>query len=299
MCDRMSGPLLAIAFALAPVVFAQTRSVPTFITPAFADLTIRKHHSFGTPSWSMTEVLYLKGARARREFLEERAGNRPHRHAVITQCDQRRRIELNPDARLYAVSVLEDWSERSKPRPSEPEARGADVTTTLDAVDTGERRRVGHYMARRVKTTITVEPSPGANTPPSTRETDGWYIDLRGLDCSDVETDAYYLAFAEVVKPGGLRDRQNYRTKGTAMRGYAIAETNRVTQSGTTEVDSVKLIELSERPLDSSMFDISPDYRPALPLLRGGYDMTKRDTVANRLQAYWDEFVQVTRTIFR
>ncbi|HYS70740.1 MAG TPA: hypothetical protein VEM14_10905 [Gemmatimonadaceae bacterium] len=61
---------------------------------------------------------------------------------------------------------------------------------------------------------------------------------------------------------------------------------------------SVELIELSEHSLDSSLFDIPRDHRPALPGIGGGYDMTKPDTLANRLQEYWDEIIQVARTIF-
>jgi hypothetical protein len=214
------------------------------------------------------------------------------------QCDQRRSVQLNPEAKLYSVSVLEDWSAQVKRGRPAPEGQGADVTTTFDAADTGERRPAGHYVARRVRTTVTVEPSPGANTPPSTRETDGWYMDLPGLGCSDSATTAY-LTVGEVVGPGGIRDRHHYKTKGAASRGYAIEETTRFTQTGGTDVVRVELIELSEHPLDSSLFDIPRDYRSALPRVRGGYDMTKPDTLANRLQEYWDEITLVARTIFR
>jgi hypothetical protein len=51
--------------------------------------------------------------------------------------------------------------------------------------------------------------------------------------------------------------------------------------------------------LDWSLFDVPRDYRPALPLVRGGYDMAKPDTVTNRLQVYWNELTLVTRAIFR
>ncbi|MDQ3515981.1 MAG: hypothetical protein M3403_04320, partial [Gemmatimonadota bacterium] len=168
------------------------------------------------------------------------------------------------------MSVLEDWSDQFKRRRPLLEGQGADVSTTFDAVDTGEWRRVGRYVARRVRTTVTVEPSPGANTPASTRESDGWYIDLPGLGCSDTDTTAY-LTDGEGVGHGGLRDFHHYKTKGAARRGYPIEETNRFTQTGETNVDRVELIELSEHPLDWSLFDIPRDYRPALPLVRGGY----------------------------
>ena len=298
MRGRRSILLLPIALAVAPAILAQTLSIPAFVVPTFADLTIKTRHSFGTTSSrGTTEVLYLKGARERHEFLYEQPGKRPS-FATIMQCDQRRSVQLNPEAKLYAVSVLEDWSARLKRGRPVPEGRGADVTTTFDAVDTGERRPAGHYVARRVRTTVTVEPSPGANTPPSTRETDGWYMDLPGLGCSDSATTAY-LTVGEVVGPGGIRDRHHYKTKGAASRGYAIEETTRFTQRGGTDVDRVELIELSEHPLDLSLFDIQRDYRPALPLVRGGYDMTKPDTLANRLQVYWDEITLVARAIFR
>jgi hypothetical protein len=172
------------------------------------------------------------------------------------------------------------------------------VTPTFDTVDTGERRQVGSYVARRVRTTIAVEPSHGANTPASTRETDGWYVDLPGLDCSEAEATAY-LIVGQGFGPGGRRDRHQYRAKGTARRGYAIEETNRFTHAGGTNVERVELIELSEHPLDVSLFEIPRDYRPALPLVRGGYDMTTPDTVANRLRGYWGEITLVARTISR
>ena len=300
MRGRRLALLFPIALAVAPVILAQeTLSIPSFVVPTFGDLTIKKRHSFGTPSSSgSTEVLYLKGGRERHEFLYEQAGNTGPGQATIVQCDQHRSVQLNLEAKLYSVSVLEDSSARLKVERPVPEGQGADVTTTFDAVDTGERRPAGHYVARRVRTTVTVEPSPGANSPPSTRETDGWYIDLPGLGCSDAATTAYVTA-NEVVGPSRLRDRHLYKTKGAARRGYAIEETTRFTQSGRTSVDRVELIELFESPLDLSLFDIPRDYRPALPLVRGGNDLTKPDTLTNRLQMYWDEITVVAHTVFR
>ena len=60
----------------------------------------------------------------------------------------------------------------------------------------------------------------------------------------------------------------------------------------------MELIEVSDEPLDSSLFEIPRDYRPALPLVRGGYDLTKPDTAANRAQVYWDELMLLGRRIF-
>jgi len=202
MRGRRLALFISIALAVASVIIAQTPSIPAFVVPTFADLTIKKRYSAGaTSSRGTTEVLYLKGARERREFLYERQGSTWPGHITITQCDQRRSVRLNPEAKLYAVSVLQDRSAQLKRGRPVPEEQGADVTTTFDAVDTGERRQVGHYVARRVRTTVTVEPSPGANTPPTTRETDGWYIDLPGLGCSDAAATGY-LTVGNIIGPG-------------------------------------------------------------------------------------------------
>src|SRR5690349_23637021 len=110
MRGRRSALLLPIALIVTPVILAQTLSGPAFVVPTFADLTIKKRHSFGSAS-STTEVLYLKGARERREVLPEQPEHTGPGHATITQCDRRRSVQLNPEAKLYSVSVLNDWSQ--------------------------------------------------------------------------------------------------------------------------------------------------------------------------------------------
>jgi hypothetical protein len=61
----------------------------------------------------------------------------------------------------------------------------------------------------------------------------------------------------------------------------------------------VKLIEFSEAVLDKSLFDVPAGYRPALPRLIGRFDMTKPDTVANRLAAYWQDVTTLAGDFFR
>jgi hypothetical protein len=193
------------------------------------------------------------------------------------------------------VFHVEDWSEQLKHGQPVREPGGVEVTVTLDAVEAGERRRMGHYDARRVRTTETVDPSPGANTQASMRETDGWYIDLPGLDCSNAVTATEF--YLEVIKPGGLRDHRVYKTLGSARRGYAIEETTRVTREGFSRLTRTELIQFSEDRLDASLFEIPSGFRPALPLLHGGYDMARPDTLAGRLHTYWSELTSWARSV--
>jgi len=271
----------------------QTQSTPGFVVPSFTDLTIKTRRSYSLEASLVTTVttLQLRGSRERWESTVEAASEAPGaRHASILQCDQRRSVHLNVEARIYAVEKFVDLSKVLAGETLLPEPQGPVVTTTVDAVDTGERRHAGRHIARQVRTTTVVSPSADANTIASTRDTVGWYIDLPGLGCLDRETMSTRLS---AENPNGPRDRHRYETKGTARRGYAIEETTRYTDARSTYIETITLVELSDQPLDASLFDIPADFQPALPIPGGGVDLTKPDSVANRLHAYWDAITSV------
>jgi hypothetical protein len=92
----------------------------------------------------------------------------------------------------------------------------------------------------------------------------------------------------------------NVKFRGAGRRGFPIEETTR--RHGEHEppiTTRVKLIEFSEAVLDKSLFDVPAGYRPALPRLIGRFDMTKPDTVANRVAAYWQDVTTLARDFFR
>lgn len=179
---------VALAFQVQPVVFGRSRSTPGYVVPSFADLTITTRTSYGGAHVTTT-TMYLRGSRERREHTFEPSVEAfGARHASIVQCDERRHLQLNLDAKLYAVEAFVDWSRLLPGGTQLPEPQGPVVTTTIDAVDTGARRKVGSLVARQVSTTRVVSPSAGAMTPASTRTTVGWYLDLPGLGCLDHET---------------------------------------------------------------------------------------------------------------
>ena len=104
------------------------------------------------------------------------------------------------------------------------------------------------------------------------------------------------MGIAVVNVAGGVPDRQRFQTKRTAKRGYPIEQTTRFSQSGVTHVDEITLIGVSEDPLDSSLFEIPGDYRPALPFIGGGFDMERPDTIANRLHLYSEQVAMLVRS---
>lgn len=248
------------------------------------------------PFDSTVETLYFKGSKRRREYSRDT----PSKMGIvsISRCDERKRIELNEEAKLYAELPIIDWSEQRKRARTLPptEMTGAEVTITIDSIDTGERRAQGAYTARHLKIRTTVESGPGAAMPSSTEERDGWYIDLPGLACEDSGQRSGFVNAMLIA--GGRRDRIHFKRLGTAPAGFPLEETTTKTEQGRSTVSKVELLEFSDSPLDDALFQVPKGYSPALSTPHGGYDLTRRETLANRVHVYWAELTDWTSQWF-
>jgi hypothetical protein len=280
--------LLSVLLLTAPL------SPPKLVVPNFPDLTIKTRRTDDN-HYSSVQMLYLKGARQRSEYIIQNAGNSMN-GATITQCDERLRLHLHDKENTYTSFPIEDWAtriKRARPAP-QVEPTGAEVTVTIDSAETGERRKMGSYELRRVKTTTKVEPSPGAVMQASVTEVDGWYVDLPGLGCEESRG----VGFSYLMASSGKRDRVQIKRLGTAPHGFTVEETSRKVEAGLTTISKTELLECSEVPLDASLFEVPAGYSPALRTARG-FDMTKADTLGNRLQWYWAELTKSVQRWFR
>jgi hypothetical protein len=219
---------------------------------------IKTRRTSGDGVWQVNTTLYLKGARQRTESVMEQARADATNAVTIQQCDEKRGFIINQRDKLYAPFNIEDWSERlKKSRPvGLTQMSGAEMTMTIDSIDTGERRQFEHYTARHVKVKTQVEPSPGASTPASVEEADGWYIDLPGLGCQD-QTFGTGIGFVRgtvqttkfaTLGSGNRQDRVQVKWLGKAPRGYPIEVTTLKTEAGNKTISKVELLEISEAP---------------------------------------------------
>jgi hypothetical protein len=280
------------------LILAASVGLPKFIVPNLPDLAIKTRRTSG--DWlSRLDTLYVKGARQRTETVVERPEVADAIDwAVIRQCDEKRIFNLNERDKIYASFESEDWSERlRKARPvSLTQTSGAEVMMTIDSIDTGERRQFEYYTARHVRVKIRFEPSPGASTPASVEETDGWYIDLPGFGCQEQASSDFARLFAF---SGDRQDRLQIKWLGKAPRGYPIEVTSLITEPGNKTISKVELLEISEAPLNASIFELPAGYRQALQTGDGGADLTKPDTISNRAQYYWTRLTFWVRGLFR
>ncbi|HYE13458.1 MAG TPA: hypothetical protein VD968_03340, partial [Pyrinomonadaceae bacterium] len=266
---RLKHPLLA---ALALLCLASA---------ARADIKIKSRTSFGGQPGAETTV-YIKGKRQRSETAGQMA--------TVMQCDLRRTVQLNGTTKTYMVSPFDDGSaEQPQTAPPagarEPSRRGGIVTTTMTMTDTGERKTMFGYTARRIKTSMVTESSPDACDKQKSRmESDGWYIDLAvEFDCYDKAATAGY----SYQRPGGCRDEHRFKRVGAARMGYPVQvtttmydESGRATSSFTQEV-----LEISKAALDAALFDVPADYR----LVKDASEMYSASAVMNAAQGGDDD----------
>lgn len=227
---------------------------------ASADLKIKSRSSFGGQA-GHEMTTYIKGKRQRAEM--------PGGMATVTQCDLRRTVQLNGTTKTYMVSPFDDAVPEPAaeavtapaPRTQTPTRRGGIVTTTVTSTDTGERKQMFGYTARRIKTTMVTESSPDACNPQQIRmETDGWYIDLKvGFDCAEQAATAYRPPAAQ---SGGCRDTYRMKTAGAVRTGYPVHVTTTIFDgSGRQTTMTQEVLEISQATLDTALFEVPADYR--------------------------------------
>jgi hypothetical protein len=287
----MTSPTLGLSVLAVISLYAlQAPDASTSFVPNVPDLTLRLHSTTeagGVLDLETTRTLYFQGAKQRQESVVERGtlvgvtgqvpGGAPASRertpvVTVTLCDERKQLIFDDSNRQYAFKPLYDPSEYFKgaregrstaPSADRPPADGGSTTVT-DSVDTGERRNIGPYVARHIKTSRRTEYRSGAASQVTTEERDGWYVDLP-VDCFDW---AARIALYDTT-PGNPNAHMILR--GDGRRGYPVEEIirspNLRTRNGVAIVTTsrTQLMEVSTRALDASLFSIPSGYRQVLP----------------------------------
>jgi hypothetical protein len=229
-----------------------------------ADLKVRWRMTTGGADRGIETVTYIKGARMRSEMGATTMGM-----TNITQCDLRRTIILNDQTRTYMITPLDaagDAGPVATPGVApaaqlQTEKRRGGVVNVVNTInDTGERKEMFGFTARRIKTSMVMEASPDACNPGSSRiETDGWYIDFEyDFICPGQKPVEHRPGVP--VRPD-CQDEVRTRTIGSAKLGYPVLVTTTMHQGdGTTTTMTQEVLEISRAALDAALFDIPAGY---------------------------------------
>jgi hypothetical protein len=184
------------------------------------------------------------------------------------QCDLKRMLQVSDATRKYTVTPLGggDAPEASGPATTAPATsgvarRGGVVTYTTTMTDTGERKQMFGFTARRIKTSMRMEASPDAcQKDGMNMETDGWYIDFDfQFSCP---MDRPQAMTQMPARPDGCQDQVRYRSTGTAKLGYPVQTTMRMLDKNGREISatSTEVTSLTRATLDAALFDVPAGY---------------------------------------
>jgi hypothetical protein len=226
-------------------------------TAVFADVKIKTRSTSGGQSSESTT--YIKGKRQRTEMGEQMVS--------IMQCDLRRSVQLAPAAKTFMVSLFDQADAagaaavaKTNGRTETTVVRGGTVTTIYTVKDTGERKQMFGYTARRVITTIETEPSADACSQDKTKmEMDNWVVDAEfSLVCDSMNRNGYNSPAVN-----GCQDKHIVRNVGAAKPGYPLySKMTMFDENGNPKFSSTsEVIELSKVTLDAALFEVPADYR--------------------------------------
>ncbi|MGO4881532.1 MAG: hypothetical protein ACLP59_12000 [Bryobacteraceae bacterium] len=262
---RLGQSLLGIA--LLTGFAAQAQQSPA---PSFKYTSAGLYGGFGgyvTPGFTN----YFQGRNKRSEFHGSA-------YADITNYDLHYRFDLDMAAKVYTATRIDDSGLPVYPPPARVEGKpwkpsGRTVHIHVQTVDTGERRKMFGYTARRVITRWTTTISPPGDAKRTTTETDGWYIDPPAWIQSP-QPRAQTVVYGSIEGP---RDDLQVTREGPVETGLPIARR--------TGPDYQRAIEISERPLDPALFRPPADFKRVTELPHEPTDVQYPFSL--RLQMHW------------
>ena len=202
-------------------------------------------------------TLFLQGARQRVEFP-----------GVVTldQCDLNRTVMLNMTAKRYRVQPYPEAAPQTPAAATElPQSRGGVITFATTLSDTLERQQMFGLEARRIRTVIVKQPSPGACAKSPLRiETDGWYVDLPDQAAC---TRPAAPPPPKSADPAVCSDSIETTVQGDVRLGFPVKlVTTTTTGEGkgaetTTTQQEVTALEITR--LDRALFEVPADFSEA------------------------------------
>lgn len=227
------------------------------------DVKIRQRISTGGAQ-GMETTLYVKGQRMRNEMAGNSMG-----FTTILQCDLKRTLTINERTKTYMVSSTDSTTPGaagdggptvpSNQPPAQTPKTGGVVNITNTINDTGERKQMFGFTARRIKTSIEKKASPDACDKDQKIETDGWYIDFQYAFTCPSQTEKQQTT--PVYTRPDCKDDVRTRTVGTAKLGFPLHVTTTIYQpDGRTTTMTQEVLELSKEPLSASLFEVPEGY---------------------------------------
>ncbi|MEJ7712778.1 MAG: hypothetical protein WKF84_23750 [Pyrinomonadaceae bacterium] len=255
----------------------------TFVTSAAAaDVRIKKTSRMSMPNMpepvrnpatgAMTDpfkspdiTVLIKGPRVLTEMRQRLSTGMGAKSTIMTrihQCDLGREVSYSNKSKKYTVTNFSSTNTTQKTSPKGQTAattqKGGVVTFSITYDDTGERQQMFGYTARRVKSLMSLTPSPDACEKNKMKiEADGWYIDLPGLTCPAFSAPPHQTR----TKNADAMTKCRLKASGQHNPGFPVKETRVMTMDGMPSMTMIEEVtEISNTDLDAALFDVPPGY---------------------------------------
>ncbi|HXN47409.1 MAG TPA: hypothetical protein VN893_12260 [Bryobacteraceae bacterium] len=225
---------------------------------------------------------YIRGRNTRGEHRNQSGDELGPLRVNIHNRDLGYLFLLEPASQIYTACRVNQYGGPiwAKPRRADtPKLSGRTVHTHTVTIDTGERREMFGYTARRV---IKRSRAVRDEELMSESESDGWYIDppaaWENLYPARPGTYAY-------LSSGPLRDEHKFTEEGKRELGFLLLVTNVSKSYHRDERDAPRVfehtdrrevIEMSEDPLPAHLFVPPSDFKRVLQLPEERYAMPYR-----------------------
>ncbi len=238
----------------------------------------------GTTRSNRTE--YIRGRNSRSEYRPQRT--------VIQNRDLGYVFQLDPESRVYTAF---EWNEYRRPgwferRVNRPRPSGRTVQVRTETMDTGERKEMFGYTARRVIIRTSHRYTPDDESRSGDSETEGWYIDHPAWLAVHPPLRGHAILQVAV---NGKTDTPVFTDVGPRETGFPLLVT-RIHRSNFkdaegnlrihTSEDRDEVIEFFEEPLATELFLPPPDFR-RVPHLPGEMSLPLGLRVRHALRRYW------------
>ncbi len=229
--------------------------------------------------FNMDSTVYIKGERER---TEQTLPGMNLQMVTIKECDLRRDIQINDNAKVYKIDPFGDDTPRTPTTPTppptnKPTRKGGVITINITMTDTGERKEMFGYQARHLKMAMSFTSTPDACSKGNMKmESDGWYINFRS-NFSCREEYVPRQAIERGRKPDCL-DEWKYNVQGNVKIGYPADVTMTMyDDKGKPFSMRQQILELSRAKLDQALFEIPAGYTEGDPYsmkaMMGGMDL--------------------------
>lgn len=221
--------------------------IATTVAVSRADVVVKARQTMSGQTYDNTT--YIKGKRQRIERMNGMM-------VSIQQCDLKRDIQIMTQLKAYTVTPFDgsNVTAAQSKGSAGTTTRGGVVTSTVTTKDTGERKQMFGYTARRIITTIVMKSSPDACTPVNSKmEIDGWYIDAAFAPECDAERS--YASYG-APQNSGCQDRYQTKQIGAARKGFAVWEKmTGFDESGAETFSTInEVVDISETTLGDELF---------------------------------------------